>query len=168
MGLFDTFYDYNKKIKCIKCNKSIDISIGVQSKKFDKILDNYEIGDYVESNNYGNIVEDWIWCEHCNERIPIFLSFKDKIFVGIFPTRNTAEIASNKFNIIVNYKKLFYEKSKHEQRVINLESMIQETINVHGNIPTQKNFNLMYNLSNKFIDYDIIKTLKNILKHNYN
>jgi hypothetical protein len=163
MGMFDTFLDNNATVICPACGEKHNMQKGVQSKQFQNILDYYYVGDMVDDTENISVIEDWDWCHVCNEQITLFFSFKNSIFLGIFQTEISAKFANDNANIYELYKKLFNQKTEISTRVKTLESKIRETIYVHGEIQKKKNFQMFHFNHNRFIDFDIIKTLKNIL-----
>lgn len=159
--MFDTFYDKNAIIVCKHCGEKNSFKNGVQSKRFECILDDFTVGDVVDTSHI--TVEDRDWCSKCNKAFHFFFSFKHGIFTGIFPTQKEAERASENFDIVAEYKKVFGAKCVLEQRTHSLESKIKSTIKVHGSEPSTSTFNGLFTYHHNFIDYDIIQTLKNIL-----
>lgn len=164
MGMFDTFYDENASIVCPHCSTEQKITNGVQSKHFDKVLSDYYVGSIVtELDDKVKHINDWVRCESCSEKIDVFFGFKNQIFIGIFQSMSDVNNASRKFDIYDSYKKLFLEKEKFEKKSNSLISKISDTIEIHGKKPVKTNFGFLFSIHSEFIDYDIIKTLKNIL-----
>ncbi len=165
--MFDTFHDESTQLFCKHCGKQQSVQTGIQTKFFDKILADYYIGDVVtELDDKTTRVNEWMWCENCTEQIELILAFKQQIFIGIFQQETEIKHALRNFNIVENYKKMFDKKEFAERRVFQLESRLKDIIDIHGNPPTQNIFNhYLYTINGHMIDYDIIKTLKNILKN---
>ena len=162
--MFDTFYDDNAEIVCPTCNKSNKLSEGVQSKSFDCTLDNYYVGDVVERIGTSPVVEDYEWCKHCKKRIPIFFGFYNNIFIGLYPSFDTALNETKNFDLYHYYELMFYDKKKYQKRTRQLEYQIKHTIDMHSSVPSKSQYGFMYNIHHNFFEYDIIKTLNNILK----
>ena len=166
--MFDTFNDKHSTIFCPHCSSKQALEDGVQSKHFENLLFEFYVGDVVNITQETTGVSDWMWCEFCNDQIPVFFGFKNQIYLGIFQTEKEAKSASRKFDIYANYKKLYQEKESFERRTNTLESRIKDTIEIHGKKPNKSKFGFLYSIHGNFIDYDIIKTLKNILDDDRN
>jgi len=163
--MYDTFYDDRTSIMCKHCGAKNTFEDGIQSKMFENLLDEYYVGDVVYSMDSSKCIKDYDWCEKCDEKLPVFFSFNYGIFIGIFETEKEAIYASESFDIIDKYKKLFYKSKKYQKRVNDLEKKIELTIDIHGNEPSSSSFNPFFKFHQQFVDYDIIKTLKNILSN---
>lgn len=165
MGMFDTLYDANAKIKCKHCNNENTFEIGAQSKQFGNTLSAYHVGDIIPdvSDSNDSIIEDNEWCDSCGKKIILFFAFKRGIFVGIYDSKEKSKTAIETFDIYAEYNKVFFEKEKFKQKTNILEYRIKAAIKFHGGQVSQQIFNSLFSFHYNFMDYDIIQTLKNIL-----
>ena len=164
MGMFDTFYHEEARICCPNCNEELDLKNGLQSKHFENLLFDYFPGDVVEGVlDDDTFISDFEICDVCDASINYIFCFKTRIFVGIYQNVEEASKALEQFDVMEHYRKLYHEKNKFEQKYLSMRRKLLSTIRIHGEKPEKNTFTPLLNLHNTFIDYDIIKTLKNIL-----
>ncbi len=161
MGMFDTF-EVTQKLKC-KCGNTFVPVAGVQCKAFECALEYFDLNDVVQ--NVGTrVVEDYDWCPSCKIAVPVFFAFNSDIYVGGFSSYKKAEKAIKQFDIIaaykVNYKKLEQYKGKWQL----LNDRLTFVTKYFSN-PKKQYFNFFFNFhASNYMDYDLLTTLKNILK----
>lgn len=164
MGMFDTFYHDDAKICCPNCNTRVEMKFGIQTKNFENLLYDYFRGDVVDGvSDDDTFVLEHDYCTTCNTMFEFVFCFKSRIFVGIYQTIDEATNALEKFDVIEHYRKMYHEKTKFEHRYLLLRQRIQSTIKIHGDKSVKNTFNRLLPLHNSFVDYNIIKTLKNIV-----
>lgn len=170
MGLYDVFNDNDAEIICNHCGHQLNIQNGIQSKRFTDSLTTFHPGDVIPSLNSNKVgvysIEEFEWCSNCNESTTVFFAFNNSIFVGLSSSQEKALEKASNFDLFSQYKIMnaAYHNVNHE-----LEQMkykIDSTIEFFTSKPVKNKFSLLYMSPNKkFLDYDIIKTLKNIIKN---
>lgn len=166
MGMFDTFFDNNAKIICPHCNAPLDLENGVQSKAFDCTLAEYKVGDMVDDIQISReLVNDYDWCNNCKEQVPLYFAFHHTIFTGIFQTAQEGLDSIKSFDVYKHYNLHYREKEELKTELHTIKYRLKDTIKIHGSSAAKTNFGILYSIHHKFIDYDIIQTLKNILKY---
>ncbi len=137
---------------------------GLQTKHFENIMFEYFPGDIVEGVlDDDTFVGECDSCNVCDHNINFVFCFKSRIFVGIYQNTIEAQKALDEFDVMEHYRRLHYEKNRFEQKYLAMRRKLLSTIRIHGSKPEKHAFTPLLNLHNTFIDYDIIKTLRNIL-----
>ncbi len=164
MGMFDTFQTSNE-FKCHSCSKVFKCEQGIQSKKFESYLEMFSPGDMpIELNENRKVVEDYDWCPHCNETVPIFFSFHRGVYVETFDTYEEAEFASKHFDIMKAYRNTYKNKVAFTDNFNAMRNDLMSVHDLHSKKPTQQRFSpFMLLRQSDVLDYNIITTIKNII-----
>lgn len=139
MGMYDTF---KGDIDCIHCKKEFNFE--EQTKDYECILEDLELGDYIDKANKNYFyLFDYI-CPHCNKKQTIVIAIKKGQIVGYFHYENISQISLDSIeNIEENYaKNLRYKKMCENKIGIDKKSFDYKTINKKDTI---------YALNNKWI-----------------
>lgn len=116
MGMYDTIH-FEEPRECPNCGEEIR---SVQTKKFEKLLNQYQVGDCVDRAEEGRITREKLYCGSCNEIIDkyVYLAVERGILLGVTNDREKAERLLEKTNeekFILMYHDL-YEKYVDERR----------------------------------------------------
>lgn len=120
MGMYDTVL-FEKPRKCPNCGEKIE---SVQTKKFRRILDTYEVGDCVDHAEETRIAGEDTYCSNCSEHIDplVYLVVNRGVLVGIVGTMEEAKrvlAEMNKEKLVFMYHDLYdqlREKRKGERK----------------------------------------------------
>jgi len=163
MGMFDTFESSNN-YKCGSCNFTFTLPSGVQSKSFECNLDYFKNGDLVpDISDKRVIVGEYEWCPNCDEEVDLFLSFHKGIYVGCFNYEESAEMASEHFDMLTAYKHSQNERVKFENKFTGMKRDLEYTHELHSKGFTKKLSPFLMLRNMDILDYNIVTTIQNIL-----
>lgn len=116
MGMYDTIL-FDTPRECPNCGEEIG---SVQTKKFRKILDTYEVGNCVDHAEETRIAGEDAYCGNCSERIDplVYLVVDRGILVGVADTMEEAKQilgGMNKERLVFMYHDL-YDQLRGERR----------------------------------------------------
>lgn len=116
MGMYDTIH-FDKPYECPECGGEI---CSVQIKEFDKMLNNYRVGDCVGHAEESRIAKRRLYCDNCRQNLEksVYIVVDRGILLGSTETREEAEkllTAVNKEKLTLWYHDL-YQKCVKEQR----------------------------------------------------
>ena len=166
MGLFDSMIT-NNEFCCSECNhKFKDIDGGIQTKKFGSLLISYSTGDVVEDvNDETTTVKCYTYCPDCMSVVDVFFSMHKGIYLETFGTQEEAELESAQFNLLTEYKKLNKDRNQLNDKLYEIKSNIKDVIRVFSGEEKFNSYVKGFIIRKEDIfDYNIITTLKNILK----
>ncbi|KXA98236.1 hypothetical protein AKJ37_00775 [candidate division MSBL1 archaeon SCGC-AAA259I09] len=116
MGMYDRI-QFDEPRECPNCGEEIE---SVQTKKFRKLLDTYEVGDCVDHAEETRIAGEDTYCSNCSERIDplVYLVVDRGILVGVADTMEEAKQilgGTNKERLVFMYHDL-YDRLREERR----------------------------------------------------
>jgi len=167
-------YDYlilPEPIKCKKCGYEIKL---IQTKRFARLLKEYELGDLTNKYIISAIFEEHWSCDECDEIVNIYIIIYKGIIIGIVDNKEKAVNLLDNFNIndlIELYYQLIFKKSKISYRFNQLIKSIEQLIRFsklsnaeQTKIINDKN-NYEFYLIKNYIDkkFNIITTLTKII-----
>lgn len=126
MGMFDSFY-FKKEKKCSFCNNTHKY---VQTKKFDLTLEEYKIGDILNTAGfYSKIITEKLYCSYCKNEENIYLVIKDNIFISANRNKKKAKkIFKNfKYNDLLKlYTQISKENKNKKHKLSYLKNLYYE------------------------------------------
>lgn len=87
MGLFDTFWG---DFKCQNCGEVFRFE--EQTKEYDRSLNNYYIGDYVDKGNKNYFFDFVQACPKCKVNNDISVAIRRGQYVGVYPSKEARNI----------------------------------------------------------------------------
>lgn len=116
MGMYDTLH-FDEPRGCPECGEEIRT---VQTKKFEKLLIHYRVGDCVGHAEESKITREKLFCDNCSEHLEkyVYLAVDRGVLLGVTDTREEAEEllrTAGKEKLLLMYHDL-YEKYRGEQK----------------------------------------------------
>lgn len=116
MGMYDTLH-FDRPRECPKCGEEIRT---VQTKKFEKLLIDYRVGDCVDHAEESKITRERLLCNNCSEHLEkyVYLVVDRGVLLGITDTREEAEKllgSADKEKFLLMYHDL-YKRYRKEQK----------------------------------------------------
>ena len=102
MGMFDTIV-FQKPIFC-QCGTKIE---STQTKIFDKQMEIYRVGDFINGSSMMSIMQEQAFCPKCDKHIQLYIAIKYEIYLGVFDNYNDAK---NEIDIFDTMNILYYCK----------------------------------------------------------
>jgi len=162
MGMYDTF-EVNKTITCPHCSKNFQLTQGLQSKNFEKVLEYYEIGDFIEYDDKSYITGEYDWCPHCNNTVDLYIGIYKGIYIGIEQNKDIINEKIANVDILNFYKKSFKKYKETDIKYRKIYNSISNTIELFSKSNKNKFMLGLLLTKEDVFDYSIITTLKNII-----
>ena len=99
MGCFDTFVG---NVECPHCKE--DTRFLKQTKNYDRLLQDFKVGDYIDKGNANYFYEFEYPCEYCKKNITIYAAIRRGQLVGYYTDVSNLNINSME-NIEENYQR---------------------------------------------------------------
>ena len=99
MGCFDTFVG---NVECPHCKE--DARFLKQTKNYDRLLQYFKVGDYIDKGNANYFYEFEYPCEHCKKNITIYAAIRRGQLIGYYTDVSNLNINSME-NIEENYQR---------------------------------------------------------------
>ena len=97
MGMYDTFYG---KYKCPNCGHRIQFE--EQTKRYECLLEEFYLGDYVDRNNRNYFYDFVDTCPVCSAENEIYLAIRRGQYVGVYVGRDASEMDITKLENITD------------------------------------------------------------------
>ena len=99
MGCFDTFVG---NVECPHCKE--DTRFLKQTKNYDRLLQYFKVGDYIDKGNSNYFYEFEYPCEHCKKNITIYAAIRRGQLIGYYTDVSNLDINSME-NVEKNYQR---------------------------------------------------------------
>lgn len=99
MGCFDTFVG---NVECPHCKE--DTHFLKQTKNYDRLLQYFKVGDYIDKGNANYFYEFEYPCEHCKKNITVYAAIRRGQLIGYYTDVSNLNINSME-NIEDNYQR---------------------------------------------------------------
>ncbi|KXB05290.1 hypothetical protein AKJ50_01330 [candidate division MSBL1 archaeon SCGC-AAA382A13] len=116
MGMYDTVH-FDKPRECPKCGGEIR---AIQTKKFEKLLIHYRVGDCVDHAEESRITREKLFCDNCSKHLEkyVYLAVDRGVLLRVTDTGEEAEDllrTADKEKLLLMYHDL-YKKHRKEQK----------------------------------------------------
>jgi len=162
MGMYDTF-EVNKTLTCPHCSKKFQLTQGLQSKNFEKVLEYYEIGDFIEYDDKTFITNEYDWCPYCNNMVDLYIGAHKGIYIGVEQNKDIMNEKIVNIDILKFYKKTFKKYKETDIKYRKIYNSISNTIELFSKSNKNKFMISLLLSRDDVFDYSIITTLKNII-----
>ena len=95
MGMFDTFWG---KYKCPNCEHTVQFE--EQTKRYECILEDFYLGDYVDRGNRNYFYDFEHECPVCHSNNEVYIAIRRGQYVGVYVGRESSEMEITKLENI--------------------------------------------------------------------
>lgn len=164
MGMFDTLKT-KVTFVCPNCDYVMDFKEGLQTKLFDNNLTYFIPGDILlTTEKKEHIYIELEQCDNCNQYHQLFIATVHGIYIETFSSETDATNAIESFDIVTEYRKQNNLHLGFKSKFNRLRFQLSDVLSFYMDIKKYKTNILRLRNLDDVLDYDIFKTIENIIK----